>query len=129
MIERLALDSPDQFVLAQLRGASYYTIARDVVPGGVGDDYDGPVWDVIRVGESEANEKKPESLWRIYYVNSRTGLIDKIESQHNDQLITVELGDWGDHSGELSPGRIRWLANSEVLMEFALNSVSNGPRQ
>ncbi|HEX7773909.1 MAG TPA: hypothetical protein VF435_15920, partial [Pyrinomonadaceae bacterium] len=30
LIERLVLDSPDQFVLAQLRGASYYTVARNV---------------------------------------------------------------------------------------------------
>lgn len=30
LIERLALDSADQFILAQLRGDSYYTVARNV---------------------------------------------------------------------------------------------------
>jgi hypothetical protein len=37
LIERLVFDSPDQFVLAQLRGASYYTVARSVRPADVGD--------------------------------------------------------------------------------------------
>src|SRR5258708_68941 len=55
LIERLALDSPDQFVLAQLRGASYYTVARNVRPASAGesDDYAGPVWDLVRGGEPE----------------------------------------------------------------------------
>ena len=34
LVERLALDSPDQFVLAQLRSASYMTVARGVRPEG-----------------------------------------------------------------------------------------------
>jgi hypothetical protein len=39
LIERLVLDSPDQFVLAQLRGASYYTTAYNVRPADAGDNY------------------------------------------------------------------------------------------
>jgi hypothetical protein len=44
MVERLTLDSPDQFVLAQLRGASYFTIARNVRPADAQDGYLGPLW-------------------------------------------------------------------------------------
>jgi hypothetical protein len=32
LVERLVFDSPDQFVLAQLRGASYQTIVRNLRP-------------------------------------------------------------------------------------------------
>src|SRR5688500_16581214 len=51
IVERLALDSPDQFVLAQLRGASYAAVARGARPEGAAgaDDYSGPLWDVVRV--------------------------------------------------------------------------------
>lgn len=42
LIESLALDTADQFVLAQLRGASYYTVASNVRPRDAGDNYTGP---------------------------------------------------------------------------------------
>lgn len=80
LIERIALDSPDQFVLAQVRGASYYTLAQGAMPEEVAsDDYTGPVWDVIRVAEAfGSSAAKPESLYRLYYINSTTGLIEKV---------------------------------------------------
>jgi ABC-type phosphate transport system substrate-binding protein len=49
LIERLVFDSPDQFVLAHLRGASYFTVARHVRPTEATDGYEGPLWDVVRV--------------------------------------------------------------------------------
>lgn len=36
IIERLALDAPDQFILAQLRGAAYFTVERAVRPAEAG---------------------------------------------------------------------------------------------
>ena len=41
--ERLIFDSVDQFILAQLRGASYYVVARNVRPDNAPDDYVGPL--------------------------------------------------------------------------------------
>jgi hypothetical protein len=76
LIERLALDSPDQFILSQLRGASYYTVARNVQPESAGDpdDYIGPVWDLVRVREPEGDsQNRSQSSWRLYYVNASTG--------------------------------------------------------
>ena len=35
LVERLVFDSPDQFVLAQLRGASYFTITKHLRPASV----------------------------------------------------------------------------------------------
>src|SRR5262249_47705112 len=83
MIERLALDSPDQFILAQLRGASYQTIARSARPesAGADDSYTGPIWDIIRVEESSrGNPHLPLSTFRLYHINVGTGLLDKIVS-------------------------------------------------
>ncbi len=79
-IERLALDSPDEFVLAQLRGASYYTIARTVMPKSAegSDAYSGPTWDVVRVGEPEgagpdATLSKARTNWARRFQPGLTG--------------------------------------------------------
>jgi hypothetical protein len=61
VIERLTYDSPDYFVLAQLRGASYFTVAQNVRPENAPDEYDGPVWTVIRVDESATRRSSAPS--------------------------------------------------------------------
>lgn len=69
LIERLVYDSPDQFVLMQLRGASYYTV-QAVRPAGAADGYDGPLWTIVRTDDPEQDEaKKPVSRWRLYYTS------------------------------------------------------------
>jgi len=96
VVERIALDSPDQFVLAQTRGASYFPIAQNVLP--VADDnyesYSGPSWNLVRIAEPQQSAfDKPDSIWRIYYINSATSLIDKI--LYDDQgTVIVELLEW-----------------------------------
>jgi hypothetical protein len=82
LIERLTFDSPDQFVLAQLRGASYYVVARNVRPEQADENYTGAVWDIFRIDDPDQDERKrPQSRWRLYYINSRTGLVDKVVSE------------------------------------------------
>lgn len=132
LIERLALDSPDQFVLAQVRGASYYTVARNVRPAEAGDseDYAGPVWDLVRIGESESTgQNRPQSTWRVYYINSVTGLIDKIFSREQGDPILAEFSDWVKQGNELAPTRITWSRNDQVVMDLVLSSIAQGPRQ
>jgi len=126
-IERLALDSPDQFILAQTRGASYFTIARSVRPEEAGDaeSYSGPVWDLVRVAEPEdGTTSKPINLWRIYYVNSATGLIDRIFYDDQGQSVTVEFLGWANLEGEMEPSLIRWTRGGQVTMELSLTNVS-----
>ncbi|MEK6289766.1 MAG: hypothetical protein AABO57_28975 [Acidobacteriota bacterium] len=130
-VERLALDSPDQFILAQLRGASYYTVARRVVPEEAlkSQDYTGPAWDVVRVDEPTRTElTKPESSWRMYYVNSATGLLERIISSEQGQPVMAELLEWSNRQGELAPGRIRWSRNGQVIMELVVTASAYGSR-
>ena len=132
LLERLALDSPDQFILAQLRGSAYYTTARMVRPSEAGgsDNYAGPMWNVIRVSEPSAlTQNKPQSLWRLYYINTATGLIDKVISEEQGQTIVAELSGWVTQNGEQIPTRITWTLNRQVVMEFSLTNISHGPRQ
>jgi len=124
LVERLTLDSPDQFVLAQLRGASYFTIAQSVRPAGA--SYAGPLWDLVRVTEPPENENvRPLSPWRLYYVNVQTSLPDRIEYELNGQPIMVEFLEWTKEFEENIPARVRWSSNGQTLMEFRVTSVSH----
>jgi hypothetical protein len=132
LIERLTFDSADQFVLAQLRGASYYAVARNVMPAEVGgaDDYRGPTWDIIRVDDPEADEqKKPFSKWRLYYLNTQTNLIDKVVSEVHGERIETNFADWTDEGGEKFPTRITWTRLGQPIMELTLTNFAHHSQQ
>lgn len=126
LLERLILDSPDQFVLAQLRGASYFTLARNVRPADASDGYAGPLWNLVRIDEPHGDEKlRPQSTWRIYYINVQTGLTDRVEYQLNGEDIRADFIEWIEVQGEKTPSRIRWTTNNQPLMEYRTTSVSH----
>jgi len=125
LIERLVFDSPDQFVLAQLRGASYYTVARNVRATESSEKSGGALWNVIRVDDPQTNEaKRPLSRWRLYYINAITGLIDRIVSENGGQRITATLN-WSDVQGEKVPSQIIWTRDGETFMQYQLTSFAH----
>ena len=131
LIERLVLDSPDQFILAQLRGASYSTIARNARPADAGgsDDYAGPVWDIVRVSEpGGVGPQKPESASRLYHINSASGLIEKVVSKDQSGTVVAEISGWIDYQGEKLPSRITWSRNRQVLMDVAFTGFALGKK-
>jgi hypothetical protein len=131
LIERIVLDSPDQFVLAQLRRAGYRLLAQNVVPDGIKDleNYSGPAWDVIRVGEPDSLASQTLSPARVYYINVSTGLIDKVVSQEAGETIVATLSGWSDQNGERLPAHVQWRLNDQVVMELNINAALFGPQQ
>ena len=126
LVEWLTLDSPEQFVLAQLRGASYFTVARNVRPTDAQDGYTGALWNVIRLDEPQTEENmRPLSTWRIYYINVATGLPDRVEYQLNGQEIRAEFLEWSEAQGEKTPSHIRWTGGDRTVMEYRLKNVSH----
>lgn len=126
LIEQMVFDSPDQFVLAQLRGASYFTVARNVRPSDATDGYSGSLWNLVRVNEPPAEENlKPLVSWRIYFINAQTGLPDRVEYQLNGQQIRAEFLAWSEQNGEKTPSHIRWSSNEQPVMEYRATSVSH----
>jgi len=127
LLERLVLDSPDQFVLAQLRGASYFTVARNVRPADAGDNYQGPLWTIVRVNDPETDEtRQPASRWRLFYIDTMTGLIERIESEINGQRIIAQFSGWTERNGEKIPGQTVWSSQGRTLMEYRLADFSHG---
>jgi len=128
LIERLVFDSPDQFVLMQLRGASYYTVARAVRPVDATDGYAGPLWTIVRITDPEQDQaKKPTSSWRLYYLNTVTGLIDRIESQVQGQRIVAEIPAWTEQNGEKLPAQIVWSRDGQTIMRYTLTNFAPSP--
>jgi hypothetical protein len=129
LAERIALDGPDQFVLAQLRGASYAVVARRVRSDeGGAESYAGPLHDVVRVGEPGRVEGAPPA-WRLYYVNAATGLLDKVVSEEGGERVEAALSGWAEHAGEWQPSRVVWSRRGQVFMELAVTSAAHGPKQ
>ena len=125
LLERLIFDSAEQFILAQLRGASYYVVGRNVRPDDAADNYSGPLWTVVRIEDQETDaQKEPLSRWRLYYLNSTTGLIDKVVSEYQGQRIEASFSDWMKQGDELSPSTITWTSNGQKLMTFTVTNVS-----
>jgi hypothetical protein len=125
LLERLTFDSADEFILAQLRGAAYSVVARNVRPDDAPEDYSGALWDVVRVDDPEHDEeKKPLNPWRLYYINTRTGLIDKIAYDSQGDRIEVNFVDWADQQGEKFPSTITWTSHGQTLLTFNLATVS-----
>jgi hypothetical protein len=123
--ERLVFDSPDQFVLAQLRGASYQTIVRNLRPTDAPDDYAGPLWTMVRINDPQAGQSTAaKSPWRLYFINSQSGLIDRVESDLDGQRVAASFLQWTEQNGEKIPSHIRWTSNGETLMEYQLAAFS-----
>jgi len=126
LIERVVLDTPDQFILAQLRGANYYTVAHNVrADAGGSDNYNGPLWDVVRVDEPQsARAQRLLSNSRLYYINVQTGLIDKIVSELKGETFEAHILAWSDQFGEKFPRHVIWKRANETVQEFRLTSIS-----
>ena len=125
LLERLTYDSPDNFVLAQLRGANYSTVARNVRPEKAADNPDGSLWTVVRVDDPQSDQAlRPRSFWRLYYINSQTGLIDRIVSQLGDETIEAEISAWSEVGGEKIPSKLTWSSGGRIVMHYQLSSFS-----
>jgi hypothetical protein len=131
IIERIVLDSADQFIQAQMRGATYVTIGRRVRPEAAGSKlYSGPTWDVIMIIESATGgAEAPLSRARLYYINTATGLLDKVISKETGETIVAEFSGWTKVDGELDPRQITWRRNGQVIMQLTVDNFGHGSRQ
>ncbi|MFL6255317.1 MAG: hypothetical protein ACJ74T_09850 [Pyrinomonadaceae bacterium] len=129
LAKRIALDGPDQFVLAQLRGASYTVVGRSVrADEGGGEGYAGPLYDVVRVGEP-ARVEGSAPAWRLYYLDTKTGLLDRVATEEGGERVEAALMGWVEREGEWQPSHITWSRQGQVFMELAVTNAAHGPKQ
>ncbi len=102
------------------------------MPAGAGgaDNYSGPFWDIVRVDDPDAGpQKNPLSKWRLYYLNSQTGLIDKVVSEIHGERVETSFADWVEQAGEKFPSRITWTRHDRTIMELKLSNFTHNPTQ
>lgn len=126
LIERLVFDSPDYFINAQLRGAAYSTVATGVQSDEQASESVSTTWTIVRVDDPEQDEgKRAKSRWRLYYLNSNTGLIDRIIYDTQLGRVQAEFRRWStDGARETFPSHIVWKRNGDVVMELAINNFT-----
>jgi len=120
LIERIVFDSADAFILAQLRGAAYQIVGKNVRADlGGSDNYDGPLWTIVRVSYPATKQAtSSETPPRLYYLNTRTGLLDKVISDVPGEEIVATLEGWTTDGGETYPSVIRWNSAGQQIMEL-----------
>ena len=124
LLEGLIFDSPDQFVLAQVRGASYFTVTRNLRPVDAGENYTGPLWRLVRVNEPQRTDNiTPKSRWRLYYINETTELIDRVVSELDGQTIEASI-QWTENNGEQVPSNVKWTRDGQKIMELDVTAFS-----
>jgi hypothetical protein len=124
LLERLIFDSPDQFVLAQLRGASYHTISRNLRPNDAGENYSGPLWTLVRVAEPQRIDNLAQThRWHLYYINETTQLIDRVVSEEAGQTIEASI-QWAEWNGEQVASDTKWTINGQTVMEVEVTTFS-----
>jgi hypothetical protein len=64
------------------------------------------------------------SRWRLFYLNSSTGLIDKVVSEEQGQPLEASFSDWTEQSGEKFPAVVTWTSQGKPVMTFNLTNLS-----
>lgn len=112
------------------RHTSQWSAQSDRLRPGGADNYTGPTWDLVRVAEPiNLSQNRPQSLWRLYFINSSTGLIDKVVSQEQGETITAEISGWVTQAGEAIPTRVVWKRNNQTAMDLTITNASHSPKQ
>jgi hypothetical protein len=83
----------------------------------------------VRVDDPERDaDKRPLSQWRLYYLNTRSGLIDRIVSDIQGQQIIAELT-WTETNGEKIPAQIAWTRQGQRIMQYNLTNFSHANQE
>ena len=130
LIEMIVRDSVEHFVSTQARGDATLHLG-DMFRGDDGSNanYDGPFYDILRVNDTFATPGGTESRPTLFYLNSRTGLLEKIvyERQHDAAKVEVEFGEWIAITNQKIPSRIVWKENGTVTNQLTITQVTFAP--
>jgi hypothetical protein len=131
LVEALARDSVEHFVAGQAAGdATLHLGDMFRLDDGSGPGYAGPFYDILRVDDTFAAADGIQSRPTLYYLNSRTGLPERIAYEREEGAaikVEVEFGDWATVSGQKVPRRTVWKENGVVTAEFVVNQAAFAP--
>lgn len=128
LIETLVYGSPEHFFNTQMQGqATRFLGSRFRLDDGSTDNYEGPYYDVYKVGEQIRVATEPTERLKLYYFNSETLLLERVsyEIDRNGSTVQVEerLGGWTKEQGQQVARRIERFENGQSVFVLTVRSA------
>jgi hypothetical protein len=128
LIETIVRDSVEHFIAGQTRGdATLHLGDMFRADDGSNQNYDGPFHDILRVDDAFETPEGKKTRPTLFYLNSRTALLEKIVYEREEGRIEVEFGDWITIANQKTPGRIVWKENGSVTNQLVITHVAFSP--
>ena len=128
LIETLVRDSVEHFIAGQARGdATFHLGDMFRADDGSNQNYDGPFHDILRVDDAFETAEGTKTRPTLFYLNSRTGLLEKIVYERGEGKIEVEFGEWLTITSQKTPGRITWKENGSVTNQLVITQLAFSP--
>ena len=104
LIETIVRDSVEHFIAGQARGdATFHLGDMFRADDGSNQNYDGPFHDILRVDDAFETPEGTKTRPTLFYLNSRTGLLEKIVYEREEGRIEVEC------FRSTKPDQVGWL--------------------
>lgn len=125
LVEELARDSLERFITSQAMGeATLHLGDMFRMDDGTEATYAGPFYDILRVDDNFAESASRPTL---YYLNSRTGLPERIVYQRNAGgtavKVEVEFSEWITVTGQKLPRSTVWKEDGVVVAELVISQA------
>lgn len=132
LLEFLVWDSVEFFITGQANGAATRVLGdRFRLDDGRNLEYTGPFYDALKVDEdftsSTGNLRRPT----IYYLNSRTGLPERMVYDHPSRektRVIIELTNWLTIGDQKLPGKVTRKENGAMTEEVTTTHALFGPK-
>jgi hypothetical protein len=128
VVESIVRDSVEHFIAGQARGdATLHLGDMFRADDGSNQNYDGPFHDILRVDDAFETPEGTKTRPTLFYLDSRTGLLEKIVYEREEGKIEVEFGGWITIANQKTPGRIVWKENGSVTNQLVITHVAFSP--
>ena len=134
LIETLVCDSVEHFFAGQMRGVATRSLGSNFRSEGdiaAGAD-SGPSYEAYEVTETVNVGGEPREQTKLYYFNTDTRLLEKVQYQlaRNGGQVAVEvrLGGWHEVQGQKLPASIVRLENNSPVLTVTITSTSIAQR-
>jgi len=124
-LDSLVRDSIEHFITGQAAGNATLQLG-DMFRLDNGEDpgYVGPFYDILRVEDAYTTAGVRDSRPTLHYLNSQTGLPERIVYERGSKRVLVEFGNWAVFGGQKVPGRVVWQENGTIIRELTINQES-----
>jgi hypothetical protein len=130
-LELLVFDAVEHFFIAQANGAAATRFLGDRFRAE--GNIDNTPYDLVEVTEQIGFAGDARAQTRIYYINSDTRLVERLDYQDqrsgSESFVDVRFSDWRALGREQVAHRIEQFENNKPMLTLVIASVSVGPRR